>query len=104
MVARFGGILAPYINILADIWKPFPLIIFGTLAFIGGLLSLYLPETLGKELPETIEEGENFGKRPRKGDVEDANTEELKKLNTQIANEHDSSAGVQNGDAKTKDI
>lgn len=103
MIARVGGILAPYINILADIWKPFPLIIFGSLAFIGGLLSLYLPETLGKQLPETIEEGENFGKKPRKGDVEDANMEEMKKLNTQKANDHDTSAAVPNGDSKTKD-
>lgn len=102
MVARFGGILAPYINVLADIWKPFPLIIFGSLAFIGGLLSLYLPETLGKTLPETIEEGENFGKKPRKSDLENGNNEELKKLNT-AQNEQDN-AVVTNGSARTKDI
>lgn len=27
--ARFGGILAPYFNLLSDIWRPLPLIIFG---------------------------------------------------------------------------
>lgn len=99
MVARFGGILAPYINVLADIWKPFPLIIFGTLAFIGGLLSLYLPETLGKELPETIEEGENFGKKTRLPDVELANMDELKKLNT---TDNQEAVPIANGDSKTK--
>lgn len=82
MMARFGGILAPYINILGDIWRPFPLVVFGVLAFISGLLSLYLPETLNKKLPETIEEGERFGKKTHK-DVENVadNAEELKKLN-----------------------
>lgn len=39
-----------------------PLIIYGLLAFTGGVLSLTLPETLNKQLPETIEEGEAFGK------------------------------------------
>lgn len=80
MVARFGGILAPYINLLADVWKPLPLIILGACAFIGGLLSLLLPETLNKKLPETIEEGENFGKNLGKLHVE-ADAEELKMLN-----------------------
>lgn len=99
MVARFGGILAPYINVLADIWKPIPLIIFGAMAFIGGLLSLYLPETLGKKLPETIAEGESFGKKPRKGDLEEANMEELKQLNTK--EKHDI-ALIPNGDSNAK--
>lgn len=84
MVARIGGILAPYVNLLADTWKPFPLIIFGSLAFIGGLLSLFLPETLNKKLPETIEEGENFGKKSRKVDDLESNAEELKNLRDHV--------------------
>merc|ERR1719278_135154 len=59
--ARVGGIVCPYINMLSDIWTPLPLIIYGALAFTGGILSLLLPETLGKRLPETIQDGENFG-------------------------------------------
>ncbi|KAK7071333.1 hypothetical protein SK128_003957 [Halocaridina rubra] len=62
MVARIGGALAPYINLLGDAWKPLPLLIFGSLAFAAGILSLLLPETLGRRLPETIEDGENFGR------------------------------------------
>lgn len=83
MFARVGGILAPYINLLSDVWKPFPLIIFGVLAFAGGLLSLFLPETLNRELPETIEDGENFGKKERptaNGDADTLHPEELKEL------------------------
>lgn len=59
--ARMGSILAPVINILSEVWKPFPLIIFGALALSGGCLSLLLPETLNKKLPETIADGEQFG-------------------------------------------
>lgn len=83
MMARIGGILAPYINVSADIWKPLPLVVFGALSLASGLLSLYLPETLNKKLPETIEEGERFGKRGNRNDLETANgkSEEMKKLN-----------------------
>lgn len=62
MVARIGGILAPFFNMLADIWKPFPLIIFGAMALAGGILSLFLPETHNKPTLETIADGEEFGK------------------------------------------
>ncbi|ALC47005.1 Orct [Drosophila busckii] len=62
MVARVGGILAPYLNLLGDIWRPLPLVVCGALAFTAGLLSLLLPETLNKPMPETIADGENFGK------------------------------------------
>ncbi|KAL7727042.1 hypothetical protein ACLKA6_012425 [Drosophila palustris] len=63
MVARVGGILAPYLNLLGEIWRPLPLVICGALSFTAGLLSLLLPETLNKPMPETIQDGENFGKR-----------------------------------------
>ena len=66
LCARIGGIICPYINLLMNYWKPLPLIIYGVLAFTGGLLALILPETLNKELPETIEDGENFGKKKPK--------------------------------------
>ncbi|XP_022209557.2 organic cation transporter protein [Drosophila obscura] len=63
MVARVGGILAPYLKLLGEIWQPLPLIICGALSLTAGLLSLLLPETLNKPMPETIEDGENFGKK-----------------------------------------
>ncbi|XP_017026871.1 organic cation transporter protein [Drosophila kikkawai] len=63
MVARVGGILAPYLKLLGEIWRPLPLIICGALSLTAGLMSLLLPETLNKPMPETIEDGENFGKK-----------------------------------------
>uniref|UniRef100_A0A6B2ELP9 Putative synaptic vesicle transporter svop n=1 Tax=Phlebotomus kandelakii TaxID=1109342 RepID=A0A6B2ELP9_9DIPT len=78
MVARVGGILAPYVNLLGDTWKPFPLIIFGAMAFAGGLLSLFLPETLNRTLPDTIADGERFGKEKETDNL--GNSEEMVEL------------------------
>ncbi|XP_017084198.1 organic cation transporter protein [Drosophila eugracilis] len=78
MVARVGGILAPYLKLLGEIWRPLPLIICGALSLIAGLLSLLLPETLNKPMPETIEDGENFGKKQAPQDAaEEGGTQEL---------------------------
>ncbi|KAJ8026960.1 Solute carrier family 22 member 6-A [Holothuria leucospilota] len=60
--SRIGSISTPLILLLDEIWEPLPLLIFGSSAIIGGLLVLFLPETRGKDLPETIEEGELFNK------------------------------------------
>jgi hypothetical protein len=57
----------------ADYWRPAPLIVYGLLAFSAGTLSLLLPETLNKKLPETIEDGENFGKGEKRCDCISSN-------------------------------
>ncbi|XP_069129266.1 organic cation transporter protein-like isoform X2 [Argopecten irradians] len=67
--SRAGGIAAPYIADSAAliggmVGKVFPLGVFGTLAIIAGITSLHLPETLNRALPETIEDGIQFGKKP----------------------------------------
>lgn len=38
-----------------------PYVIFGVLALIGGVFSLFLPESTNQVLPETVEDGEAFG-------------------------------------------
>ena len=40
-----------------------PLVIMGALSVMGGITALFLPETLWKHLPNTLEEGEEFGSK-----------------------------------------
>ena len=38
-----------------------PLVIMGSFSCLGGITALFLPETLWRHLPNTLEEGEGFG-------------------------------------------
>jgi len=42
--------------------KRLPTLVFGGVAILAALLALLLPETLHKEMPQTIKDGEHFGK------------------------------------------
>lgn len=46
----------------ADVKKELPLICLGLISIIDAFLTLTLPETLDQELPETLQEGNDFGK------------------------------------------
>lgn len=56
-----ASILAPFVVYLSYIHMTLPLIILGVIGIIGGFLCLFLPETLNKELPQTLDDGEQFG-------------------------------------------
>ena len=45
-----------------SIGKALPLLVFGVICVIAGLLIFLLPETAGKELPGTIQDGIQFGR------------------------------------------
>lgn len=64
--ARIGGILSPYINYSSTLWSPLPVVMFGSGSLIAGLSAFLLPETLGQKLLESIEDGEQFGKKSKK--------------------------------------
>lgn len=51
---------APFVPLLKFIFDFLPLLVFGVVAFIAGLLAKFLPETLGRKLPDTIEEAERL--------------------------------------------
>ena len=56
VVSRLGTIMAPYILLLGR-YAP---CLFGVSAFLAGLASLLLPETLGETMPETLLDGEEL--------------------------------------------
>lgn len=68
MVARVGSMVAPFVAGLSIHWLP-P-IIFGVVPLLGAALVFLLPETLGAPLPETMEDGEEFGKKKNAESVE----------------------------------
>ena len=62
MFGRIGAIVSPYIAALKIYGMWIPLVIFGVNAVISGLLILLLPETLGRDLPETVKDALKLGK------------------------------------------
>ncbi|KAM7367877.1 hypothetical protein PAMP_014146 [Pampus punctatissimus] len=66
MMCRVGSVVAPFCVYLSAVWVYLPQLIVGILAFIIGVLTLLLPETLGKPLTTTLEEAEALGRKPSK--------------------------------------
>ncbi|GLV48574.1 uncharacterized protein CBL_06013 [Carabus blaptoides fortunei] len=54
--ARFGALVAPFVPLLGVYVQPLPMILFGVVSVIAGLLALKLPETLGIKLPDTVQD------------------------------------------------
>ncbi|XP_014226145.1 organic cation transporter protein isoform X1 [Trichogramma pretiosum] len=78
MCARIGSMLAPFVVALAATQSWIPPVIFGVMPTIGAALCFLLPETAGCELPETLEDGENFGKKKKNiGEETDLNEAEM---------------------------
>uniref|UniRef100_A0A8D9BIE8 Organic cation transporter 1 n=1 Tax=Cacopsylla melanoneura TaxID=428564 RepID=A0A8D9BIE8_9HEMI len=61
-IGGLGLIIIPFITYLGQDNLRMPLVIMGIISVFGGLTGLRLPETLHQKLPQTVEEGEEFGK------------------------------------------
>ncbi|XP_064109359.1 carcinine transporter-like isoform X1 [Macrobrachium nipponense] len=61
-VGGLGLVIIPFINYLGTEVLVLPLLIMGVVSALGGILAFRLPETLQQKLPNTMEEGEEFGK------------------------------------------
>lgn len=62
MCARLSGALTPLISLLDSFDPKVPAVIFGTISLASGLWVLLLPETMNQPMPESLKDGENFGK------------------------------------------
>ncbi|XP_014681515.1 PREDICTED: organic cation transporter protein-like [Priapulus caudatus] len=62
LFANIGIMVTPQIVALVQYSSSIPLVIFGVMSILGGVVVLYLPETLNESLPETSIEANNFGK------------------------------------------
>ncbi|XP_069824399.1 solute carrier family 22 member 6-A-like [Dendropsophus ebraccatus] len=62
-MARLGGIVAPLVKLLGEFYPFLPLLIYGGSPILSGLIVYFLPETVNKPLPDTIEEVETGRKK-----------------------------------------
>ncbi|KAK4879079.1 hypothetical protein RN001_007225 [Aquatica leii] len=60
MSSRLSSTLIPLIVLLDSINLELPTTIFAMVSIISGFLLLWLPETLGSSMPQTLEDGETF--------------------------------------------
>ncbi|XP_049872477.1 organic cation transporter protein isoform X2 [Pectinophora gossypiella] len=61
MFASVSGALTPLISLLDTLNPKIPTIIFGFIAILSGFSTFFLPETIGRNLPQSLDDGERFG-------------------------------------------
>lgn len=64
-MSRIGALAAPFAPFLEKYYKPLPYICFGLTAIVGGIIYVYLPETLNRKLPNTVEEATRLNFQPQ---------------------------------------
>ncbi|CAB0018372.1 unnamed protein product [Nesidiocoris tenuis] len=62
MCARFSAALTPLITLLDSFDKRFPTVLFALVALLSGFLTMFLPETMGEPMPQSLQDGETFGR------------------------------------------
>merc|ERR1719348_1452285 len=58
LVSKIGGVLSTSVYVLADTYQALPYIIFTAMAVISGVITIFVPETKGKKMPETFDDVE----------------------------------------------
>ncbi|KAL3042972.1 hypothetical protein OYC64_020813 [Pagothenia borchgrevinki] len=61
MMARVGAMVAPMVLLTADYLRWLPGLIYGGAPILSGIAAIFLPETLGSPLPDTIQDVEDRG-------------------------------------------
>ncbi|WAR02642.1 ORCT-like protein [Mya arenaria] len=81
---RVGGVIAPQmlaLNLLVDGMKSLSLVLCGLVTLLGGFLAIMLPETLGRKLPDNLDDVEGTGSNSDLYVI--AGAEEMKRLGEQ---------------------
>ena len=99
MCGRIGAIVSPYIASLKVYGMWIPLVIFGVNALLSGFLILFLPDTLGRELPESIRDALKLGKEP----VTVTSTEQQREEDTRSTPQPPTSSQVNNEEESDDD-
>lgn len=55
-MARVGSIVSPLVSMTAEVYPSMPLFIFGAVPVAASAVTALLPETLGKPLPDTVQD------------------------------------------------
>lgn len=66
MIGRFGSIVAPQTPLMAKYYAPAPSILFATCVLLSAASVVFLPETKNTELPSTLKEAEQIGRKNSK--------------------------------------
>ncbi|XP_059098093.1 solute carrier family 22 member 1-like [Tigriopus californicus] len=62
LLADLAIFTSPYVVFTGSIHMAIPFIIIGVLSILSGILAVFLPETADEHLPDTMEDGEAFGR------------------------------------------
>uniref|UniRef100_T1HI94 MFS domain-containing protein n=3 Tax=Rhodnius TaxID=13248 RepID=T1HI94_RHOPR len=62
MCARCSATLTPLITLLDSFDKRVPTVVFASVSLISGILTMFLPETLDEPMPQSLQDGEVFGR------------------------------------------
>ena len=88
MISRIITLCVPFVGSLAIYWKPLPMVALGLPTALAGLLALALPETAGKDLPQTIHEANqnrmSISAQSFKGLVEASNLARSRRASTGV--------------------
>ncbi|XP_068613042.1 solute carrier family 22 member 7-like [Brachionichthys hirsutus] len=57
-IGRIGTAVAPFIFLLDEVWKDLPQVVLCSVAVLGAIVTIMLPETSNKCMPETIDDVE----------------------------------------------
>uniref|UniRef100_A0A915K243 Major facilitator superfamily (MFS) profile domain-containing protein n=1 Tax=Romanomermis culicivorax TaxID=13658 RepID=A0A915K243_ROMCU len=60
-LSSLASISTQYILYASHVWAGFPMLIFGSMIVVVSFMTLFLPETMGKSLPDTIRQAEAQG-------------------------------------------